>query len=389
MSETDRGGRSGARLLTPIPRFVARARRPDILAQALFVIVLLVVGWVAVDAVSSNLDRLSVKSGFGFLFEDANFELGESVIPFRAGDSYFRAFAAGLANTLKVAAIGIVLSTIVGLVIALGQLSPSVVIATACRLYIDAVRNVPLLLQLIFWHTFLTSTLPTVRDALSPISGVFLTNRGLYLPAPVADPAHGPIGLAALIGVALAVAAWFLLRRKGVAMAAFALPVVITFFVYGAPVELQKPELAGFNFRGGIALSPEFTAMLLGLTMYVGAFNAEIIRAGILGVDKGQREAGAALGLSSWRVMRKIILPQALRIILPSMTNSYLNLTKESSLAVAIGYPEIVRVSNIAIFETGQAIECISIVMIIYLALSLITSLILNWLNARAKLVER
>ncbi|QIE55930.1 ABC transporter permease subunit [Pikeienuella piscinae] len=389
MSEIDRGGRSGARLLTPIPRFVARARRSDILAQTLFIIILLIVGWVAVDAVSTNLERLSVKSGYGFLFEDANFELGESVIPFRAGDSYFRAFAAGLANTLKVAAIGIVLSTIVGLVIALGQLSPSVVIATACRLYIDAVRNVPLLLQLIFWHTILTSSLPTVRKALSPFEGVYLTNRGLYLPAPVADPAHGPIGLAALVGVALAGAAWFFLRRKGVAMAAFALPVVVTFFVYGAPVELQKPELAGFNFRGGIELSPEFAAMLLGLTIYVGAFNAEIIRAGILGVDKGQREAGAALGLSSWRVMRKIILPQALRIILPSMTNSYLNLTKESSLAVAIGYPEIVRVSNIAVFETGQAIECISIVMIIYLVLSLITSLILNWLNARARLVER
>ncbi|MEX2519480.1 MAG: ABC transporter permease subunit [Paracoccaceae bacterium] len=370
-------------------RFVSLTRRPGFTAQALLIVFLVIGGWLAIDSVSANLERLSVKSGYGFLFEEAQFELGESLIAFRAGDTYLRAFAAGISNTLKVAVLGIILSTMVGLVVALGQLSPSVVVAGACRMFVDSVRNVPLLLQLIFWQTFLTSGLPIVRNALSPVDGVYLTNRGLYLPAPVADPAHGSIGIALLVGAGLAALIWFAFRKGRLACLALILPPLAVFLLAGAPLAFEAPELKGFNFRGGVEISPEFAAMLLGLTIYTGAFNAEVIRAGILGVDKGQREAGAALGLTPWRIMRKIVLPQALRIILPSMTNSYLNLTKESSLAVAIGYPEVVRVSNIALFETGQAIECISIIMIVYLSLSLFTSAILNWLNARAQLVER
>lgn len=393
MIRLDGYGRLGARL-------AGRAGRPEVVAQALLLLALCAAGWQLFVAISGSVAQLGVKSGFGFLFEAAPFELGESVIPFRSGDIYLRAFAAGLANTLKVAVLGILLSTVVGLAVALGQLSPSVVIARICRGYVEVVRNVPLLLQLIFWHTFLTRSLPTVRQALSPAEGVYLTNRGLYLPAPVADPAHAAVGWAALAGMALATVTFTVLRRRdrrgfpargaGLATAAaLLLPPIATFLWMGAPLALDRPALAGFNFAGGVALLPEFAAMLIGLTLYVGAFNAEIIRSGIQGVTRGQREAGLALGLSPWQVMRKIILPQALRIILPALTNSYLNLTKESSLAVAIGYPDLVRVSNIALAETGQSIECIAIIMIIYLVLSLITSLILNRLNARSQLVER
>ncbi len=375
--------------------------RPGVRAQALFVLILLVLAVILWQTAASNLSRLSVKSGYGFLFEPAPFELGESMIPFRAGEStYLLAFVAGLLNTIKVAVLGICLSTLLGLVIALGQLSPSVMLARICRGYIETVRNVPLLLQLIFWHTVLTRSLPSVRSALSPFDGVYLTNRGLYLPAPVADPAYFWVGIATLAGLGLAAGIVARARRqrirtgqarsvRGLAIAIALLLPVAVFLALGAPLELDRPELKGFNFQGGISLSPEFVAMLLGLTLYHAAFNAEIIRAGILGVVHGQTEAGLSLGLSRWQVMRLIVLPQALRIVIPPMSNSYLSLTKESSLAVAIGYPEIVRVANVALAATNQAVECISIIMLVYLVLSLITAVLLNWANARAKLVER
>ena len=380
----------------------ARARlldistRREVQAQVLFVAVVALLVWgMVVTAINAD-GRAAVNSGFGFLWDKAAFELGESLIPYSAGDTYFRAFVVGVLNTLKVAVLGIVLSTILGLFLALGQLSPSVLTARFCRTYIEVFRNVPLLLQLIFWHTFLLRGLPVVRQALSPLDGVFLTNRGLFLPAPVAHPAYGEMGLALLAGLVAAIGlrVW-LHRRNGRRMSAWwtaaliLLPPLLVFLAYGAPLELDRPKLAGFNFKGGLTISPEFGAMLIGLTLYTAAFNAEIIRAGILGVDHGQMEAGLALGLRRGRVMRMIVIPQALRIMIPPMTNSYLNLTKESSLAVAIGYPELVRVANITLAETNQSVECIALIMIIYLGLSLITSAILNVMNARAKREER
>ncbi len=375
--------------------------RPGVRAQALLVLVLVILAIIIWQTATANLSRLSVKSGYGFLFEPAPFELGESLIPFRAGQStYLLAFVVGLLNTIKVAVLGILLSTVLGLIIALGQLSPSIMLARICRAYIEVARNVPLLLQLIFWHTLLTRSLPSVRDALSPIEGVYLTNRGLYLPAPVADPAYFWVGIATLAGLGLASALMVRARRERVrngqarplgrlaAGVAVLLPVGV-FLAFGAPLEIEQPVLKAFNFQGGTSLSPEFVAMLLGLTLYHAAFNAEIIRAGILGVSHGQTEAGLSLGLSRWQVMRMVVLPQALRIVIPPMSNSYLSLTKESSLAVAIGYPEIVRVANIAMAATNQAVECISIIMLVYLVLSLFTATLLNWVNARAKLVER
>lgn len=370
-----------------------RPGRPDVVAQALLLVAIAAGGWWLWTSVAGGMGKLTAAGGFDFLLEPASFELGESLVPFRAGDSYLRAFAAGLSNTLKVSVLAILFSTVIGLVVALGQLSPSIVIARLCRAYVELVRNVPLLLQLIFWHTLLTRGLPPVRQALSPVEGVFLSNRGLFVPAPLADPAHAWIGAAALGGAVAALALARLGRgrawRGRAIWAALVLPPLAVFLAAGAPLAVEAPALQGFNFQGGMVLSPEFAAMLAGMSIYVGAFNAEIIRSGILGVNQGQREAGLALGLSNAQVMRKVVLPQALRIILPALTNSYLNATKESSLAVAIGYPDLVRVSNIALGETGRPIECIAIIMAVYLTLSLITSLILDRLNARARLVER
>ena len=379
-------------------RNIVKAR--GFLSQAIFLIVVAVVAVVVWRTAEENLSRLAVKSGFSFLLNSAPFELGDTIIPYRAGDSYLRAFAVGVLNTVKVAVLGIVLSTFLGLFLALGQLSKSPALSRLCRGYVEIVRNVPLLLQLIFWHTFLTRSLPGVRQAFSPFDGVFLTNRGLYLPFPESDPAHFWIGLAALVGIVLAILVVKLDRRALFregrtrptfrrAAAALAAPPILMFLALGAPLTWDLPALKGFNFRGGMDISPEFAAMLLGLTVYTAAFNAEIFRAGIQSVPKGQSEAGLALGLSKGQVMRMIVLPLALRIIIPPMANSYLNLTKESSLAVAIGYPEVVRVANITLAETSQAIECITIIMAIYLTLSLLTAAFLNWVNARAALVER
>jgi len=374
-------------------------RRRDLLWQILFLAGLAGTAWLLVETAATNLARLSVKTGYGFLWEQARFELGESLIPYAAGDTYFRAFLVGLLNTLKVAALGIVLSILLGLLLALGQLSTSVVVSRAARFYIETVRNVPLLLQLIFWHTFITRALPPVRRALSPIDGVFLSNRGLYLPALGPEPAYLQMAWALGVGLACGLALlWLSARRRrqsgsGLPWLLPALGCVLglpllVFALHGAPVALDLPMIAGFNFEGGVEVSPEFAAVLLGLTLYTASFNAEIFRAGILGVPRGQAEAGTALGLSRWQVMRLVTLPQALRIVVPPLTNSCLNLTKESSLSVAIGYPELVRVANITLAETSQSIECVSIIMVVYLCLSLITAAIANGVNRSVALVR-
>lgn len=386
---TGKGARRGARLF-------AALSRPATSAQVIFLVAVAVVIVTLSLIVQTNLERLSVKSGYGFLWEKAPFELGESLIDYQAGDTYLRAFAVGVLNTLKVAVLGIVLSTVLGLFIALGQLSPSTVVARVCRLYIETARNVPLLMQLIFWYAFLTSSLPRVKQALSPVEGIYLSNRGLFLPALDFGGAGGSIALAGLAGLGMALALWLWKIRsgseRGIAWAFWGLllgPAVAVFAIGGASVSLDVPVLKGFNFRGGMTLTPEFLALLLGLTIYTAAFNAEVIRGGILGVARGQTEAATALGLRKGQAMRLVVIPQALRIIIPPMSNNYLNLTKESSLAVAIGYPELVRVANVTLAETSQSIECISIIMLVFLTISLSTSLFLNWFNRRAELVAR
>jgi general L-amino acid transport system permease protein len=279
----------------------------------------------------ANLEARRIASGFGFLGREAGFEIGETFfLRYGAADSYARALVVGLVNTLMVAGIGIVLATGLGTLIGLCRLSANSLLRGLCTAYVEFVRNVPLLVQLFFWYAVITEALPVTREALEPLPGVFLSNRGIFFPG-----------------------------------------------FSGAPA------LQGFNFVGGVAISPEFAALLLGLVTYTAGFIAEIVRAGVLSIVRGQWEAAQAVGLTRPQTLRHVVLPQALRVIVPPMTSQYLDLTKNSSLAVAIGYPDLVSIANTAVNQTGQAIEGIAIIMIVYLSISLSISAFMNWYNAR------
>jgi general L-amino acid transport system permease protein len=306
----------------------ARGRR--IAYQAAAIGAALAVAWFLISNTMANLEERRIASGLGFLGREAGFEIGESAfLRYGASDTYLRALLVGLTNTLAVALIGIVLATVLGTFLGLARLSKNFLLKTLSAGYVEFIRNVPLLVQLFLWYAVITEGLPGPREALSPLPGVFLSNRGIFFPT-----------------------------FSGV------------------------PELQGFNFVGGATLTPEFAALLMGLVTYTAAFIAEIVRAGILAVDRGQGEAAHALGLSRGQATRLIILPQALRVIVPPMTSQYLNLTKNSSLAVAIGYPDLVSIANTTMNQTGQAIEGIAIIMAVYLTISLSISAFMNWYNA-------
>jgi general L-amino acid transport system permease protein len=310
----------------------AKGRR--IAYQAAAIGAALAVAWFFVSNTLENLEARKIASGLGFLGREAGFEISESAfLRYGAADTYLRALIVGLTNTLSVSVIGIVAATVLGTFIGLARLSRNFLLNRLSATYIEFVRNVPLLVQLFFWYAVITEGMPGPREALSPLPGVFLSNRGLFFPT-------------------------------------FA----------------SVPELQGFNFVGGVQVSPEFAALLVGLATYTAAFIAEIVRAGVLAVDRGQREAAHALGLTRAQAMRLVILPQALRVIVPPMTSQYLNLTKNSSLAVAIGYPDLVSIANTTMNQTGQAIEGIAIIMAVYLTISLSISAFMNWYNARVAL---
>jgi general L-amino acid transport system permease protein len=335
--------------------------------------------------ITGNLARRDLDIDFGFLRAGASFEFGENLIGHRAGDSFLSAFGAGLANTVLVAIVGIALTTVVATVLALMRLSPNRLARNIAAAWIELVRNTPLLLQLLFWHQLVIRQLPGPRQAWELLPDVFLSNRGLYFPAAIAQPAFGHAALAFVIGAGLAIAASRLLPegRRRLAWLALMVPPLIVLAVQAEPIEITRPALRGFNFQGGISLSPEFVALVIALTVYQAAFMAETLRSGILGVPKGQQEAAASLGLGRTATLRLVIFPQALRIVIPPVTSQYLSLTKNSSLAVVIGYPDLVRVSSVTISETGRAIECITILLLVYLSLSLTTAFLMNLYNRR------
>ena len=368
--------------------------------QVLFVGAVIAVVAFLVHNTIANLERQHIASGFAFLHREAAFAIGETLIEYSPADTYFRAFLVGLTNTLYVAALGIVLATILGVVVGLARLSTNWLVAKLAQAYVEIFRNIPLALQLFFWWGLLRVWAPAPRQAWQPLPDVFVSNRGIAFPVPHEDPAHGWMLLAFAVGVAgaWAVARWARARQartgqpfpSGWAGAALILGLPLLVFVaYGAPLQLDVPALRGFNFVGGSAFSPELAALLAGLVIYTGAFIAEIVRAGILAVSRGQTEAAMALGLSGWQRMRLVVLPQALRVIIPPMTSQYLNLTKNSSLAVIIGYPDLVSVANTTINQTGQAVEGIAMIMAVYLAISLSISLAMNLYNRSVALVER
>lgn len=346
-----------------------------------------------------NLEVRRIATGFGFLWREAGLPIAEHLVEYNPTDTYFRALLVGLLNTLKVAVVGIVLATILGTLIGIARLSKNWLLSKLAGVYVEVIRDLPLLLQLLFWYALLQG-LPGPRQALNPVDGVFLSNRGLKLPWIEWQDAHTYALLAFVAGTVTT----FLYRRAArakqmqdgqprrvwpVALGAMLVLPVAVWAAMGAPWTPDMPALRGFNFRGGLNVSPEYFALLLGLVLYTAGFIAEIVRAGILAVNHGQWEAAQALGLRPGQVLNKIVLPQALRVIVPPMTSQFLNLTKNSSLAVAIGYQDIVSIANTTLNQTGQAIEGIAIIMLVYLTISLSISLFMNWYNAKIALVER
>jgi general L-amino acid transport system permease protein len=333
--------------------------------------------------ITGNLARRNLGIDFGFLHSRASFEFGENLVGYRGGDTFLAAFAAGLANTVLVAVVGILLTTIVATVLALMRLSPNRLAARIAWGWIEIVRNTPLLLQLLFWHQLVIRQLPGPRQAWEVLPDVFLSNRGLYFPAAMAQPAFWQALVALCAGAALAVLArrWRPDAPRWPAWLMLLAPPVLVLALLAEPPEITRPALRGFNFQGGVSLSPEFVALVIALVVYQAGFMAETIRSGILGVARGQAEAAASLGLRRGQALRLVIFPQALRIVIPPVTSQYLSLTKNSSLAVVIGYPDLVRVSQVTISETGRAVECITILLLVYLSLSLFTALLMNFYN--------
>ena len=357
-------------------------------------------GYYLMSNTLTNLERQAIATGFGFLEKQSSFEIGESLISYSAADTYLKALIVGALNTLLVSFIGITLTIILGTFIGIARLSTNWLLSKMAAIYIEFFQDIPILLQLFFWYAFFYEILPQPRQAINLFKGVFLCNRGLILAIPAAHPAYKYMAVAFLIGC-LAV---YLMRRwarkrqdetgrifpvfKAAVGILVGLP-LMTWWAAGAPTAMDVPVLRGFNFQGGITVSPEFTAVLLGLVLYTAAFVAEVVRAGIQSVSKGQTEAAASIGLKPGQILNLVILPQALRVIIPPLTSQMLNLTKNSSLAVAIGYPEFVSVSGTTINQTGQAIEGVALIMTIYLIFSLTTSAFMNWYNKKMKLVER
>ena len=348
----------------------------------------------------ANLERQSIATGFGFLDKQASFEIGESLIPYSAADSYARALVVGALNTLMVSFIGIVITLILGTFVGIARLSSNWLVSRMAGIYIEVFQDIPVLLQLFFWYAFFYEILPGPRQALNLFQGVFLCNRGLIFGIPAAHPVWKFVGLAFVVGcvVVYLIRRWarerqdrtgriFPLTRVAAAIL-IGLPLIV-WWLGGAPTAMNVPELKGFNFKGGVSVSPEFTALLLGLVLYTAAFVAEVVRAGIQSVSKGQSEAAMSIGLKPGQVLNLVILPQALRVIIPPLTSQMLNLTKNSSLAVAIGFPDFVSVAGTTINQTGQAIEGVVLIMMVYLIFSLSTSAFMNWYNKKMKLVER
>ncbi len=368
--------------------------------QILVVGAVVLVGWFLISNTLDNLARRSIATGYSFLEREAAFGIGEHLIDYSPKDTYGRAFLVGVLNTLKVSIIGIILATIIGTLVGVARLSSNWLIARLASAYVEIVRNIPPLLQLFFWYALVSDGLPPVRSALNPLPGVFLSQRGLIVPAPSADPVWKMMGIAALVAVVLTIAIRFWAKARQaktgqifpVGWTALGLILGLPLVAYiagGAPVALDMPVLKGFNFAGGMVISPEFFAILTGLTVYTSAFIAEVVRSGIIAVNWGQTEAARALGLPSGPTLRLVILPQALRVIVPPLTSQYLNLTKNSSLALAIGYPDLVSIANTTLNQTGQAIEGVTMIMGTYLSISLSISLFMNWYNKRIALVER
>ncbi len=389
----DRAPRAGFSLYDP--------RLRGFVYQAAMLAALVAVVWTAASYAVANMARLGIPLNFNFWNQTAGFEINQSLIGFSALSTYGQAFWVGLLNTLLVSAFGVVFATVIGFVVAVLRLSSNWIVSKLATVYVELFRNIPLLLQLLFWYTVVLKSLPQPRQSISLFGAVFLNTRGLVLPNPVFHDAAGLVGWAALAGIVAAVVVSVVASRRqaatghqlptfwiGLALV-IGLP-LLAYLALGLPIGLELPQLKGFNFTGGKQVFPEFAALLLGLSIYTGAFISEIVRSGIQAVGRGQHEAASALGVRPNIIMRLVVIPQSMRVIVPPLTNQYLNLIKNSSLAVFIGYPDLVQVfAGTVLNQTGAAIQCMAITMAIYLAISLVISTGMNVYNKRVALVER
>ena len=388
----------------PAPARAAFYNDPKIRGAFYQVVLLALVAWLVYDFAMNaraNLRAQNIASGFGFLGHSAGFGINQTLVPYSEGDTYSRVFMVGLLNTLLVAGLGVLFATPLGFLIGIARLSRNWLIARLGTVYVEAIRNLPLLFQILFWYLAVLGTLPSPRQSISIFGVIYLSNRGIIVPEPLFGSGAGIVGIVFLVGIAATIVVRIWAKRRQEATGQqfpvfwtglgliLGLPLLIM-AVLGFPISFELPQLRGFNFVGGLRTIPEFVALLIALVTYTAAFIAEIVRAGILAVSHGQTEAAYSLGFRPALTLRLIVIPQALRVIIPPLTGQYLNLTKNSTLAVAIGYPDLFAVfAGTTLNQTGQAIEIIAITMGVYLAISLITSMFMNWYNARIRLVER
>lgn len=370
-----------------------------VIYQIVALLVIAGVVWFLAHNTLINMRVRGIQSGFDFLAQPAGFDIGESLYPFDSIQPYWQAFLVGVTNTLRVALLGILLATVLGTLLGVGRFSRNALVRGLCQTYVECFRNIPVLLQLLLWYVVLTEVLPPASEAWT-LGSFFLSKGGLNYPIPVWAAGQLWAAYALIPGIALAWAYRRWAQRQfevsGRLRSMFWVPVVIVilaslagWLLGGAPTALNRPVKGDFSIEHGGALTPEFLAVLMGLTLYTASFIAEVVRGGIAAVPRGQGEAASALGLSRNQEMRLVMLPQALRVIIPPLTNQYLNLTKNSSLAVAIGYPDVVSIANTTLNQTGRAVEAISLVMLVYLSTSLGTSILMNWYNSRAAIKER
>lgn len=362
------------------------------------------VAWMLFYFVSNalhNMDARGIATGFSFLDNRASFGIVQTLISYTEDDTYGRAFVIGLLNTLLVSGIGIVLATVLGFLIGIARLSNNWLLSRAAAVYIEVFRNIPLLLQVFFWYFCVLRALPAPRQSINVADAFFLNVRGLYVPAPRAENGFSVVTVAFVIAAigAVFLRKWAKKRKEltgqpfpvfwGTLGVLFGLPLIV-FFIAGMPLHWELPALKGFNFRGGITIIPELFSMVVALTIFTAASIAEIVRSGIMAVSKGQVEAAHALGLKNGLTLRFVVIPQAMRVIIPPLTSQYLNLVKNSSLATAVGYPDLVSVfMGSTLNQTGQAVEIIAMTMAVYLTISLVTSVLMNIYNAKKALVER
>ncbi|MCL6705820.1 ABC transporter permease subunit [Pseudomonas sp. R2.Fl] len=365
-------------------------------AMAIFV---LLAGYYLYSNVMENLRAQNIATGFRFLSEVSQFQIGETLIAYSARDTYFRALLVGLLNTLAVSAVGIVVATLLGFSVGIARTSDNWLLGKLARFYVEIVRNIPVILQVIFWSVVIRN-LPAPRGAFELWGAGFLSNRGLTLAMPLGHASHFWMLMGLVVGVILSVGAARLVRRWNektgkhvdslwVSLALIVGLPILVWLVSGAPLDMSVPQRTGFSFSGGSTLSPEFVALLMGISIYASGFIAEIVRSGIQATPRGQIEAAKTIGLKPWFITRYIIMPQALRVIVPPLTSQYVSLSKNSSIAVVVGYPDLVNIGNTVMNQTGQAVEAVAIMMIVYLTISVVTSLMMNFYNRLVAIKER